>query len=312
MARIDIRKLDFSLLAVFLTLMRTRKTTVAADALGLTQSTVSHALARLRDVFDDPLFLRRPNGLEPTARALALEPRIREILDLAEAAIDDPVPFVPAEATGTVRIGVSDYAAAVLAPLLVAALRARAPGLTASFRYAIRGQAIDALGAGTLDLAVGFFWDAPAGIGIAPLVEEPYAVVLRPDHPARGPDGGLSVEDYANAPHALVSYEGDTQGIVDTALAARGFARKVVATVPFYLPGLALVAESDTLLTLPRRLAERWAPLLGLACLEPPVPIRPFRVSAAWHPRDEKSGLRIYVVDEIRRAFGLDPDRGGP
>lgn len=305
MARIDIRKLDFALLAVFLTLMRTRKTTAAADALGLTQSTVSHALARLRDVFDDPLFLRRPNGLEPTARARALEPRLREILDLAEAAIDAPAPFDPAEADGTVRIGISDYTAAVLAPPLVAALRERAPGLTASFRYAIRGQAIEALGAGTLDLAVGFFWEPPPGIGIADLVEERYAVVLRPDHPARATDGSLSAHAYAHAPHALVSYEGDAQGIVDAALAAIGLARRVVATVPFYLPGLALVAESDTLLTLPRRLAERWATPLGLACVEPPVPIRPFRVSAAWHPRDEKSGLRLFVLDEIRRAFGV-------
>src|SRR5260370_34050602 len=79
----DIRKLDGSLLLVFRELSRTRRTTEAARRLGVTQSTVSHALARLRDLFDDPLFVRRPHGLEPTQRALELAPRIDSLIDMA-------------------------------------------------------------------------------------------------------------------------------------------------------------------------------------------------------------------------------------
>lgn len=303
MASFDIRKLDFALLAVFLELMRLRKTTAVAERLGYTQSTISHALARLRDVFDDPLFLRRPDGLEPTARALALEPAIRRLVDLAEEAIAPPRPFDPAQAEGLVRIAASDYACALVGPRLIARLRETAPGLTVSLRFAVRDRALDALAAGDADLALGFFWKDAGGIAVEPLVEETYAVVARAGHPALA-QGRIARAAYVAAPHALVSYQGDTRGIVDETLAAEGEARRVVAALPFYLPALEVVRTSDALLTLPRRLAEAYAPALGLSIAEPPIAIRPFTLSLAWHARNEKSGVRAFLAEQIRGVLG--------
>lgn len=303
MAKIDIRKLDFALLAVFAELMRVRKTTAVAERLGLTQSTISHALARLRDVFDDPLFLRRPDGLEPTARAVELEPAVRRLLDLAEEAIAPARPFDPAAAEGVVRIAASDYACTLVGPRLIAALRETAPGLTVSLRFAVRDRALDALAGGDADLALGVFWRAQAGIAVEPLVLESYAVVARGGHPALA-GGWIAREAYVAAPHALVSYDGEARGIVDETLAAHGERRRVVAALPFYLPALEVVRDSDALLTLPRRLAEAYAPVLGLAIAPPPIAIRPFTLSLAWHARNEKSGVRAFVAKTIRRLVG--------
>src|SRR5882724_6567025 len=92
----DIRRLDGNLLLVFRELSRTRRTTEAARRLGITQSTVSHALARLRDLFADPLFVRRSHGLEPTRRALELAPRVDALIDMAGAVIGREGRFDPA------------------------------------------------------------------------------------------------------------------------------------------------------------------------------------------------------------------------
>lgn len=305
MNRIDIRRIDFGLLLVFSAVMRHRKATVAAEQLGLTQSSISHALGRLRDVFGDPLFLRRPAGLEPTQRALELEPEIRALLDMADRLVHPERRFEPAEAEGVVRIGASDYAGALVIPALAERLRIDAPGLVLSVRALVRREAADALAAGDLDVALGFFFNQGPGIVTERLFEDGYAVVARPDHPAWS-DGAIDLTAYVAADHALVSYGGDARGIVDTALGALGLRRRVVATVPSAMLALGLVARSAMIATLPRRLAEAYAPAFGLAQATPPLPIRPFPLHLAWHERATGSHLRGWVCDAIRACVTHD------
>src|SRR5882672_5694000 len=109
-----IRKLDGGLLLIFQALLRTRRTTAAAARLGLTQSTVSHALTRLRALFADPLFRRRPHGLEPTRRALELAPRIDALIDLATATISREGGFDPARSRRRFRVMAAEYIAVVI------------------------------------------------------------------------------------------------------------------------------------------------------------------------------------------------------
>jgi len=141
-----LRRLDLTLLLVFLGLLAHRRAVAVAGELGLTQSAVSHALKRLREVFDDPLFLRRPHGLEPTAVALELEDNVRVAVDSLSAALAGPRRFVAAEATQTVRIGAFDGQLATLMPDLVRLVRAAAPGLrlstVATARRSPRGSAV--------------------------------------------------------------------------------------------------------------------------------------------------------------------------
>ena len=298
MNNIDIRRFDFNLLLVFLELMRYRKATVVAERLNLTQSTISHALNRLRDIFGDELFMRRPNGFEPTARAVELEPMLKKLVEDARQAVSPPrADGVPDE--GLLRIGGSDYSCAVFAAPLVKRVNEAAPNVMLAIRPLARSQTLDALIHGELDLAIGYLWGDAPGIAAEALYKESYAVLARADHPGLV-KGAMGLDAYADAGHVMVSYEGDSGGLVDEALQEQGRRRGIAATVPFFLPALSVVAESDLLLTAPRRLGQAYARRYGLAVLEPPVALRTFTVSLAWHERAADSRLRLWVAGELK------------
>lgn len=277
MAEHDIRRLDFKLLMVLSSLLRTRKATATAAELHMTQSTVSHALARLRAALGDPLFLRRPHGLEPTARALALSPLLEEILGLAGEFFATPQ-FEPARAEGVLRIAGPDYHCALLAGPLIARLEQQAPRLRLVFRPYLRDRAVEALAAGEIDLAIGRFFAMPSTVQAHPLFEETYSVVARADHPLGRAEPDL--EAYVGARHIVVSLDGEFGEVVDRALAVIGRERKVVAAVPYFLTALAAVAASDAIVTLPTRLAQAYAPGFDLAVRRPPLELPPFPVVA--------------------------------
>ncbi len=296
----DLRRLDMGLLLVFTETMRHRKLTRVAEQLGQTQSSISHALSRLRDIFGDPLFVRRPNGVEPTERAIALEPRIADILDLTRAALRERELFDPATATDTVRIAAQDYHCALFAAPLAAACSADAPGLRISFRPLARSAALTALAAAEVDLVIGFNPRPDARYTVQPLVEQGYAVVARTGHPRV--NGRLDLPGYIREHHLLVSHRGDAQGIVDTLLAQRGLARTVTTTLPYYMPALATVAASDLIATVPRLLAEAHGPRFGLQVIEPPLAIRHFTISVVRHRRHASSALLDWTVGQLAAA----------
>ena len=273
MSTIDIRKLDFTLLSVLASLLRTRKATETAAELAMTQSTVSHALARLRGILRDPLFLRRPHGLEPTPRAFALAPQLEALFDLAHGMLAGRA-FEPGEARGIVRIAASDYHCALHAAPLIAALGAVAPNLRLSFLPLVRKEAVEGLLAGTIDVAIGRFWDLPRSVTARRLFDEHYSVVASP---AAGDVGDL--DSYLAARHIVVSLDGDLTGVVDEALRTSGRRRNVVAATPYFLSALAAAAESAVIVTLPSRLATAYAPRFGLNVFAPPLALAAFTVS---------------------------------
>lgn len=274
---IDIRRLDMTLLLTFSSLMRTGRGAATADELGVTQSSVSHALGRLRDIFGDDLFTRRPHGLEPTRRAVELQPLIAAILDATRAALRTPT-FDPAEARGVLRIGALDYHCALLAPPFLQRLSREAPGLQVSFRPMARRAAIAGVLDGVVDFATGLFWGAPATIETIPLWTESYLVIAaRGNRAIRNP---LTLDAYLKARHLVVSLDGDFSGIVDRALAQRRKARTVVAAVPYFMAALATIERTDLIATVPSRLAETYGAAFKVRTMAPPLPIRSFQVSA--------------------------------
>jgi DNA-binding transcriptional LysR family regulator len=294
---VDIRRIDMTLLLVFQELMRHRKLTVVAERLGLTQSTISHSLRRLRDLFGDELFLRRAAGVEPTSRANELEPVIRDIIELARKALDRNEPFAPGRASGVVRIAMPDLHAALLTPQLIALFKRDAPGLQLSVRPLIRQQALDALAANDIDLALGHFLKCQEGLSARILFEDDYVVVARHDHPTIR--GAAELDAYVNSDHVLVTLGGDLAGIVDRALARKGLKRRIVAGLPYFMPVLAIVSRTDVIATMPRRHAAAYAADFGLQTLEPPVALRRDRVDVVWHARNAKSGLIQWAVDAL-------------
>jgi DNA-binding transcriptional LysR family regulator len=294
----QLRRLDLTLLLVFLGLLRHRKAVDVAGELGLTQSAISQALRRLRDVLGDPLFLRRPHGMEPTATALALEAPISSAVEALRSALGQTRAFDPAAATGVVRIAALDSEQACLIPALAARLRNKAPGLTMSVLPLTRLQAVDALTEGRIDLFFGLLPDRPEVISATALYTETYLVAGLPAALPDAPD--LSLKEYTAASHVLVAPGGDLTGIVDAELARLGKRRRVVLGLPAFLPALAAVRASGALVTLPARIARAFAPGFGLVTARPPLALRPFDVSAYWHRRNDQDPRLRWLVERAR------------
>jgi DNA-binding transcriptional LysR family regulator len=277
--------LDLTLLLVFLGLVRHRKAVSVAAELGLTQSAISQALKRLRDVFGDELFLRRPHGMEPTAVALVLEEPVARAVEALRGALGSARAFDPASATGILRIAALDAEQAVLLPPFAALLRRRAPGLRLSVLGLGRGEAIEALEEGRADLALGFLWDAPEAISGERLYEESFLVAGRPQVLPQAPH--VDLDAYCAADHVLISPGGDLHGVVDSHLEAIGRSRRIVLGLPGFLPALAAVAASNALVTLPSRVARQFVEGFGLVVAAPPIEVRRFSVSVYWHRRND-------------------------
>jgi DNA-binding transcriptional LysR family regulator len=301
----ELRRLDLTLLLVFLGLLRHRKAIDVANELGLTQSAISQALKRLRDVFGDDLFLRRPHGMEPTAVALALDEPVGRAVDALRGALGGSRRFDPASATGIVRLAALDSEQAVIIPALYARFQTLAPGLRLSVIPLGRAAAVDALIDGRVDLALGFLWDVPGAVSAEKLYEEGYLVAGSAKNMPKAPR--LSLSAYCACDHIIVSPAGDLRGVVDARLEALGRSRRIVLGLPSFLPALAAAAASDTLVTLPSRVAGSFAKGFGLVTAKPPLAIRSFNVSAYWHKRSEHDPRILWLRDELRSLCRSSP-----
>ncbi len=261
----DIRRLDGGLLLVFRELLRRRRATAAAKALGLSQSAISHALGRLRDLFGDPLFVRRPHGLEPTARALALGPRIEELIDLAGAALKREGAFDPTTSTRRFMLAAPEFVTAQIGASLLNTLRTEAPGVSFIALNMSQEAALQALMQGRIDLALGRFAGARPGFDIEVLLEDRYCVVARRGHPTF--KTRISERAYEQAGHVFSFSPGEGGDAEDEGASVGIVTRAVVAR---WLTALVLVSASDAIATVPRKLAESQAGVLGLTILRAP------------------------------------------
>lgn len=279
----QLARIDVSLLVVFSTVLEERQVLRAADKLNLTPSAVSHGLRRLRRIFHDPLFLKTPNGVKPTERALALAGPVAELLSRLDAIVSAAAPFDARTARRSFTIGAPDALAAVfLAPLLKALAR-EGPGIDIRLLQLMpqrHGKSssqvwqdtLSELDSHRLDLAVLPIGPLPSRYVQRLLFEEDFVVAMRKGHRIARK---VTLAAYLAAPHLLVSAIGDALGIVDVRLAERGHSRRVALTVPNFMMALAQLAESDFIATLPRHLVERHAARFGLVMRPVPFPWTP-------------------------------------
>ena len=301
----QLRRLDFMLLLVLSEGVRRRKLSDVASRIGVTQTAVSHSVARLRDIFEDELFIRRPHGVEPTARAVQLATQAEEVLEHAGAMLADPAPFDPAQVTRTLRIAALDFEVTLLSRT-IEALSREAPGITLQFRGLGREEALAALDRDEIDLWVGFARDLPRTLECEALFEEGYAVIARADHPRLGERRTLDLDAYCAEGHVVAAPGGTTGGIVDKTLRAKGRSRHVAVLTPGFLPTFDVVARSDLIATVPERLARAQAENFGLVVREPPAAPRPFTVSASWHRRARRDPAVRWLVERVSAALAMD------
>lgn len=277
----NIRTLDLNLLKAFDALLDERSVTRAAARLALTQPAVSGMLTRLRESFDDPLFVRTQRGVVPTPRAQELAGPVKRVLGEIDAMLR-PATFEPETATFTLSIAATDYAlSAVVVPFL-SVLRLRAPGIRVAVRSIEDARVQAQLERGDLDLALMTPESTPADLHARRLFDEQYVCALRQGHPdAAG--GSLSLDRFCALDHAMVSYAGGGfRGATDAALEKLGRERRVSLSVPSFLVLPEVLRSSDLVAVVPRRLI---AGAEGLVLIEPPIDIPGFTKVAAWHDR---------------------------
>lgn len=294
-------RFDLNLLAIFDAVHARGSVTQAARHLNLTQSAVSHALARLRREFDDPLFVRSGNALVPTALARSLVGPVRAALGGLEGAIAAGTRFDPAATDRLFRIGLRQSMEVRFLSDLAVRVAADAPGLRLASVTFHRGDLARALAQGDLDLAIDVSSRAAAGLRSAQLQTDTLVVVARPGHPFA--DGGLDLAGYLAADHIVVSQRPTGMGAEDVALAALGRERRVALRCQHVAAAWDVVGRSDRLLTLPQAQAETLMPALALRILPLPVPVPPRTLNLYWHETAEDDVGNAWMRGIVRSLF---------
>jgi DNA-binding transcriptional LysR family regulator len=313
MSAVDIAAIDLNLLVVLDDLLRTRSTTATARRLGRTQSAVSHALGRLRLVFDDPLFVRVGAGLRPSSLADELQAPLADVLHGAAALVTrSAAGFDPARLERSFVIGGTDFTELVLLRRLVPALRREAPGVHLETRFL--GDDVDrALQNREIDFAFGTTFRALAGLHAVAVGSDGLVVVLRRGHPVRRP---LRVADYAALDHILVSPRGLPGSPVDDALAALDHRRQVVLRQPHFASAILIVAETDLVVTVPGSAAAALAPHVAVDIEPLPLPVPLFHFQLLFHAARSREPAHRWLRERIaaicRAELAASPFRAAP
>ena len=288
----DIRNVDLNLLVALDALLAERSVSRAAVRLRLSQPAASALLARLRELFGDPLLLRSARGMLPTPRALELLGPVKRVLDEIDALVQPRSAFDPASALHSFTLSASDYVEYALLPTLVDYLERKAPGVRLAVRPLDVQTVATQMESGEVDLCITGLQNAPAGLHTQPLYIERMVSVVRRNHPGIG--ARLTLEKFCSLEHILVSVRGSSfSARIDEALAALGRKRRVRLAVPHFLLVPEIVARSDMISALPERLARGYARKLRI--LEPPLDIPGFTVGQIWHERNQREPAQQWL-----------------
>ena len=279
-------KHDLNLLRVFDAVMEERNVTAAATRLGLSQSSVSAALARLRQAFGDELFIRVRYGVVPSEKALSIAPTIAQALGQIDQVLREAPVFDPATAERRFTLAASAYFECVLIPPLMTRSAKAAPKVSMVVQPLSPETESSDLASGRIDLALGRFVEPPENLVVAPLLEDDYLCLLRrKDAP---PGKRLSKAQFETLDHVVVSPPGRWRSGLFQQLEGAGLSRRVRLTVSHFLAAPLAVIETGSCATLPRRIALLYGRDKRLCLLEPPRDLGRFPTQMAWHPRNRR------------------------
>lgn len=285
--------IDLNLLAVFQHVYRERQISAAARRLGLTQSAVSNALARLRRVFDDELFVRTAQGMQPTPFAEQVAEPIGAALASVAQALNYRSGFDPATSTRRFTIALTDVGEVYFMPVLIERCRQLAPGVRVRSVRAGSVALKEEMETGRVDLAIGAFDDMSEALFQRQLFRQRFVTMLRAGHPlAAGP---MDLERFSAAAHLIVEALDSPYDRVNALLAKAGIV--AAAGVPHFTAVPYIVGAGDLVVTVPQKLAERAAAPFGLTWIEPPLVLPTLQTNVFWHRRfGQDPGDRKSVV----------------
>ena len=297
MEMMDLMRLDLNLFVVFDVVYAEGNLTRAAEILHVTQPAVSNALARLRDHFDDPLFVRAGRSMAPTPAARSLIGPVREALRRLQSGLEAHGRF-SAEATERVfHVAMNDVLASLVIPPLLGLLRQRAPNVRLQVHEVPRPELESELGAGTLDLALDIPQLGRGRLQALPLLEnQRYVCVLRRRHPLLR--GKLTLDTVLAAPQINVSTRRRGRSFIELALGRIGRQPNVVLRLPHYQPAFHTVLASDLILAAPASLAARY----DVATRPLPFEVPPPDTLLYWHRNAERDPANAWLREQLVAA----------
>lgn len=308
----NLSRLDLNLLIAFDALMTELSVSKAANKLFIGQSAMSHSLNRLRQTFDDPILVRTTGGMKPTARAKELIEPIRKALLEIEVAVSTPQAFEPKIAQQGFVIAASDYGELILLPSLLKRMRELAPGVKIQVKRPGEYLLEQELENGSLNVVISFdvSMETSSRIRQQGLFHDFLVSVVREDHPFIV--DSLTLEQYIELEHVLISPDGNSHnpGIIDQWLNQRKLSRNVVLYVSHFLSAPLIIAQTDLILTLPYRIAEKLAHMTTLKLLRTPINLPSYQYSMNWHPLYEKDPAQHWLraqIDKVSRQLADSP-----
>jgi DNA-binding transcriptional LysR family regulator len=303
---------DLNLLPIAFALYDELSVSRAARVLGMSQPAVSMALRRMREAFDDPLFIRVPTGIAPTPRAHAIIQAARPLVTRLHEDLLKGQPFDPATSTQTFTLALSDVGEMAFLPRLIGLLRTRAPHCAIRSVSVAPALLAHELEKGEVDVAVGYFPTlATKNFRSRRLSTHRFACLMRVKHPLRAER--LPMASFMAAEHLVVREDGRSQEVLERFLRRRRIKRQVRVYTAHFLGMPFILAESDLVATVPYAVAQdfaRMSPQLAVAL--PPFEITGFDLKLHWHRRFDNEPRNRWFREQLGHAFRDDPSRTAP
>lgn len=303
MANVDISRVDLNLFVVFDVIYREGNLTRASEALNLSQPAVSHALSRLRERFDDPLFERSGKKMLPTPLAKAIVERVRDGLGNLESTLSDGLIFDPATAERTFTIAMRDVLEAKALPEIAMHLKAMAPNISIRSVRMARRDIESALMRGTIDFAADVLIPVSKQLRHSLLGSEELSVMMSKQHPLAQSDATFDLPAYLAAKHIQVSGRPDGPGIEDVALSRLGESRDIAMRCQHFYAGAQVIEKTDWLLTLPTTYATALCDENNSngknVFLPLPFKTEPLEVHLYWHEKAEQDPAMVWCKKQI-------------
>ena len=305
------QKLDLNLLYVLVTLADQHNVSSAAAKLGKSQPSVSAALSKLRAFFNDPLFVRAGNAMQPTPRAVELVKSAREVLERVGADIVTNPSFEPSTSSRTITLALSDVGEVVFLPPILKELRHRAPNTSLRSVSIPAADVPHELETGAIDLALGYFPGLQkTNFFQQTLFSDTFASLIRADHPIAARK--LSIKQFLQLEHAVVRAETRTEEVIEAFLERKKLTRRVVLETPHFASAPIIVAQSDLIVTIPLPLARYFCSvsaalrIVDLPFVPPSIPLKQFR-HRKFHHDAMNRWLRTLIYDLFQERRNREP-----
>lgn len=289
----NLSKVDLNLFIVFDAIYTEANLTRAGQIVGITQPAVSNALSRLRETFNDPLFVRTAQGMVPTPMAQNIIGPVRNALALLRTSVQESRIFNPQQANKTFRISMTDLTEAVILPPLFQRLRRLAPTLVIESFPCKRRETTKELAAGRLDFAVDAPLNTDPQVRHVRLMQDRYVCAMRPGHPLA--ESKLTLDSYLGMTHIHISSRRNGLGYVDLALGKMGLQRRVALRSQHYLMASQVLQQTDMVMTVPERFARRHQ----LRHQPLPVEVPALETHLYWHESTDQDPANRWMREQI-------------